>query len=1010
MPIAALPSQTVRAIGSTQTLTDSASVVKELVDNALDAQATSISIEVSTNILDIIQVKDNGHGIPETDRPLVCKRYCTSKIRDLEDLAKIGGHSLGFRGEALASAVEMSGGLTVTTRVVGETTAASLKVSQDGEVAQEDRVSHALGTTVRIIDFLKSLPVRRQTAIKESTKQLAKIKRLLQAYALARPSVRLSLRVLKAKSDRANWIYAPKSNTSVLDAAVNVVGKKVSGQCRWVVWNSNTLRSSAEPTHADNTDTPKTSLSTYQVEALIPKSDAGTLKQIVQLFKSYVRSSCNSSIDQKITGPFLCMNLVCPTGSYDPNVEPAKDDVLFANSPSVLELVEAFLKSQYGELQSKNKQTTSSKTTATDSRNFELLLARKQPLGSGQPSTSSSIHKHTIGSSPTSRIKKSVSANTRPDEAQATYQTHVDERIVDQIGGVRYRVTVGGSDVSQSPSTHPANSVDQRWRQSIYPDENDDQATNTNGAPQNQDFEDEEELRDIRVSNPWTFAKLNAPVRAQGPTASIGGSVSRNQQLLTPAKQLGKLGDDLFSPELHPGPITDPTLHIDARSQIGMLYEASSPETFPYPIKRWGKVQQEADRRRTPPHNENSSPTRLDTWIQRPPPQSGVTSQEPSHLQDDLVLDRPQRDFILASELPQGTPLDAIPDISQAPRRKGGPLKQQHLTSSNAVNKPFKPPAVHDPDRVWFDHLDPPSARPSKVHKGWIDNSLPLRPPNRIAANDIDHDPILDEHTPLGQQQHHPGLALTMDYEARKAAATAQRRAFLRQEPNSTKPAQQLVHLDSASQQSTKIKNSPSQQSSLPSSPHLNRYNSAIAALHTTPPHSNIPPTPNTALSILADAAATTSPHTKEAESETKIGKMNPKDPRAYLIRCCSKPHNNDGKIKRTRSTLLPLETLSRTLDTADEKEIRNFTQIIDTTSGILSHLSPSTRVHEYAQEEKGTVSSSIFTDATSEEIGVWEERIMDLISRTFPKYEGMEMLLGLDLVAKLKGLTQQGS
>ena len=136
MAIAALPSQTVRAIGSTQALTDSASVVKELVDNALDAQATSISVEISTNALDIIQVKDNGHGIPETDRPLVCRKYCTSKIRDLDDLAKIGGHSLGFRGEALASAVEMSGGLTVTTRVVGNATAVSLKVGQNGEVAE----------------------------------------------------------------------------------------------------------------------------------------------------------------------------------------------------------------------------------------------------------------------------------------------------------------------------------------------------------------------------------------------------------------------------------------------------------------------------------------------------------------------------------------------------------------------------------------------------------------------------------------------------------------------------------------------------------------------------------------------------------------------------------------------------------------------------------------------------------------------------------------------------------
>lgn len=136
MTIAALPSQTVRAIGSTQALTDAASVVKELVDNALDAQSTSVTVEISTNTLDVIQVKDNGHGIAPIDRTFICKRYCTSKIKDLHDLATIGGASLGFRGEALASAAELSGGLTVTTRIVGEATAVSLKVGQNGEVTK----------------------------------------------------------------------------------------------------------------------------------------------------------------------------------------------------------------------------------------------------------------------------------------------------------------------------------------------------------------------------------------------------------------------------------------------------------------------------------------------------------------------------------------------------------------------------------------------------------------------------------------------------------------------------------------------------------------------------------------------------------------------------------------------------------------------------------------------------------------------------------------------------------
>ena len=134
MPIAALSDNTVHAIGSTQVLTDSHSVVKELIDNALDARASAIFIEISPNTLDSIQVKDNGYGIAPIDRALVCKRHCTSKITNFDDIAQIGGSSLGFRGEALASAAEMSGLVIMTTKVEGEPTAVSQKIGRRGNI------------------------------------------------------------------------------------------------------------------------------------------------------------------------------------------------------------------------------------------------------------------------------------------------------------------------------------------------------------------------------------------------------------------------------------------------------------------------------------------------------------------------------------------------------------------------------------------------------------------------------------------------------------------------------------------------------------------------------------------------------------------------------------------------------------------------------------------------------------------------------------------------------------
>ena len=134
MSIAVLPAATVRAIGSTQVLTDASSVVKELVDNALDARASSVCVEISVNTLDIIRVIDNGHGIAPIDRGLICRRNCTSKITSFEDISGIGGRFLGFRGEALASMAELSGGVVVTTRIEGEPTATQMEMNRLGEL------------------------------------------------------------------------------------------------------------------------------------------------------------------------------------------------------------------------------------------------------------------------------------------------------------------------------------------------------------------------------------------------------------------------------------------------------------------------------------------------------------------------------------------------------------------------------------------------------------------------------------------------------------------------------------------------------------------------------------------------------------------------------------------------------------------------------------------------------------------------------------------------------------
>ena len=110
----------------------------------------------------------------------------------------------------------------------------------------EKRTSHPVGTTVRVEKYLQSLPIRRQAAEKTTVKMLSKIKRMLQAYALARPYLRLSLKILKAKDRKGDWTF-PKSgalSTSRLDAslhaATDIFGKKLTSQCNVISssWSS----------------------------------------------------------------------------------------------------------------------------------------------------------------------------------------------------------------------------------------------------------------------------------------------------------------------------------------------------------------------------------------------------------------------------------------------------------------------------------------------------------------------------------------------------------------------------------------------------------------------------------------------------------------------------------------------------------------------------------------------------------------------------------------------------
>nr|XP_020658518.1 PMS1 protein homolog 1 isoform X3 [Pogona vitticeps] len=186
-----LPPDTVRLLSSSQVITSVVSVVKELVENSLDANATTVDIKLENYGFDKIEVRDNGDGIKAADVPVMAMKHYTSKISSTEDLERLTTY--GFRGEALGSICSISE-VHITTKTANDDFSTQYILDRSGHVTSQKPSHLGQGTTVIVLKLFKNLPVRKQfySTDKKCKEEIKKIQKLLMAYGIIKPELRIT--------------------------------------------------------------------------------------------------------------------------------------------------------------------------------------------------------------------------------------------------------------------------------------------------------------------------------------------------------------------------------------------------------------------------------------------------------------------------------------------------------------------------------------------------------------------------------------------------------------------------------------------------------------------------------------------------------------------------------------------------------------------------------------------------------------------------------------------------
>jgi len=328
-----LDERTVQRIAAGEVVERPASVVKELVENSLDAGASRVAVSVESGGTEGIRVRDDGVGIPADQLEAAVAEHATSKIGDIEDLDR-GVGTLGFRGEALYTVGAVSR-LTVRSRPPDAEAGAEITV-EGGEVGEVRPAGCPAGTTVEVDDLFYNTPAR-EKFLKRTATEFDHVNTVVTGYALANPDVAVSL------EHDGRETFATEGNGDLRSAVLAVYGREVAESMIDVDWTPG-----GEADGEGSADGPPVERVTGLVSH--PETTRSTRDYLATYVNGrYVTASALREATLDAYGgqlapdryPFAVLFVEVPAGDVDVNVHPRKLEVRFDEEPAVRSAVEA---------------------------------------------------------------------------------------------------------------------------------------------------------------------------------------------------------------------------------------------------------------------------------------------------------------------------------------------------------------------------------------------------------------------------------------------------------------------------------------------------------------------------------------------------------------------------------------------------------------------------------------------------------------------------------------------